>query len=113
MISEPHPDVQRLLERMVARMGDRPIAEEAPTPARLRSIDALLVEPRSPHASKLVQMARAANPSLSIVCESVVAPAPELAELVDFAAVLIKPFTSEQLARALVLDAHANVPLRS
>ena len=75
MISEPHPDVRRLLERMVARMGDWPIAEDAPTPAQLRSIDALLVEPQSPRAGKLVQLARAANPSLSIVCASVAAPA--------------------------------------
>jgi hypothetical protein len=105
MISEPHPDVRRLLERMVLRMGDQPIAEDAPTPARLRSIDALLVEPQSPRAGKLVQLARAANPSLSIVCESVAAPAPELAKLVDFKAVLVKPFTAEQLARALEFSA--------
>lgn len=101
MVSEPHPDVRLLLERMVARQGDRPMLPDKPTPAQLRSLDVLLVEPAAPAGAMLAQLARAANPSLAIVCESVTAPSPELAQLVDFAAVLIKPFTAQQLERAI------------
>lgn len=101
MISEPHPDVRLLLERMVTRMGDRPILPDRPTPAQLRSLDVLLVEPAAPAGAILAQLARAASPSLAIVCESVTAPSPELAQLVDFAAVLVKPFTLEQLEQAM------------
>ncbi len=105
MISEPRPDVRRLLERMVTGFGDRPMVEDTPTPARLRSLDVLLVEPAAPKGAMLAQFARAANPSLGIVCESVIAPPPELAELVDFAVVLVKPFTTEQLEKAIELAA--------
>jgi hypothetical protein len=68
MISEPHPDVRRLLERMIVRAGDEP-----------------------------AQLARAASPSLQIVCASVAVPSRELAEIVDFAGALVKPYTAEQL----------------
>jgi CheY-like chemotaxis protein len=101
MISETHPEVRRLLERMIARAGDEPIVADEPTPARLRSVDVLVVETAAPRGVMLAQLARAANPSLPIVCASVAVPSQQLAELVDFEAVLVKPYTAEQLAVAI------------
>jgi hypothetical protein len=102
MISEPHPDVSRLLERMVAKLGDRPILAGSPTPAQLRSVDVLLVEPAAESGAMLARLARAANPSVGLVCASVAAPPPELEDLgIDFAATLVKPFTFEQLEVAI------------
>jgi CheY-like chemotaxis protein len=102
MISEPHPDVRRMLERMVTRLGYEPVVALTPTPALLRSIDALLVETATQQGAMLVQLARAANPSVAIVCASVTAPPVELSAVgIDFAAVLVKPFTVEQLRSVL------------
>jgi hypothetical protein len=97
MISEPHPDVHRLLERMIARAGDEPVVADTPTPAKLRSVDVLVVETAAPGGAMLAQLARAASPSLQIVCASVAVPSRELAEIVDFAGALVKPYTAEQL----------------
>jgi hypothetical protein len=115
MISEPHRDVRRLLERMIARAGDMPIVVETPTPAKLRSAEVLVVETAAPHGAMLAQLARAASPSLPIVCASVTAPSPELAGIVDFAAVLVKPYTAEQLLGAVnqVLAAPSNAAAAS
>ncbi|HEY8304236.1 MAG TPA: hypothetical protein VIG42_06575 [Solirubrobacteraceae bacterium] len=102
MISEPHADVRRMLERMVKRLGDAPMVADRPTPAQLRSVDALLVETAAPSGAMLAQLARAANPSVRIVCTSVTAPPAELTALgLHFSAVLVKPFTVEQLEHAL------------
>jgi DNA-binding NtrC family response regulator len=101
MISESHPDVRRLLERMIARAGDEPIVADEPTPAKLRSVDVLVVETAAPRGAMLARLAHVANPSLPIVCASVTALSRELAELVDFEAVLVKPYTAEQLAVAI------------
>jgi hypothetical protein len=101
MIGEPHRDVRHLLERMIACAGDVPIVVEAPTPAKLRSADVLVVETAAPRGAMLAQLARAANPLLPIVCASVAVPSRELAGIVDFAAVLVKPYTAEQLLGAV------------
>lgn len=101
LICEPQQDVRRLLERMIARAGDMPIVVQDPTPAKLRSADVLVVETAAPHGATLAQLARAASPSLPIVCASVTVPSRELAEIVDFAAVLVKPYTAEQLIGAV------------
>jgi CheY-like chemotaxis protein len=102
LISEPHDDVRRLLERMVARLGHEPIVVRVPAPQHLTSADVLLVEPASPVGAVLAQAASIANPSLPLVCASVAAAPPELAELgVAFAACLVKPFTLRQLGAAI------------
>jgi hypothetical protein len=75
MISDPHPAVSRMLARMVVGLGYEPVVVGVfptgahPTPAQLRSVDALLIEPASPGALALVHTARAANPALAIVGE--------------------------------------------
>jgi CheY-like chemotaxis protein len=102
LISEPHEDVRRLLERIVARLGHEPIAVTMPTPEQLTSADVLVVEPAAPIGAVLAQAARLANPSLPLICASVAAVAPELAELgVEFAATLVKPFTADELRAAI------------
>lgn len=102
LISEPHDDVRRLLERMVQRLGHEPIAVRAPSPEQLRSADVFVVEPAAPIGRVLAQAAHLIDPSLPIICASVAAAPPELAELgIVFAAVLIKPFTLGQLHVAI------------
>ncbi len=87
-----------MLVRMVPRLGHEPILVRAPTPAQWRSADILVIEPAAPAGAALIRAAHAANPTLPIICASVIAPPHELAELrVVFAATLVKPFTAEQL----------------
>jgi hypothetical protein len=103
-----------MLERMVVRLDCKPVVAQEPTPAQLRSVDVLLVETATHRGAMLAQLARAANPSLMIVCASVTMPPEELTELgIGFAAVLVKPFTAEQLEgvieRALDLPVEAGL----
>ncbi len=102
LISEPHADVRRLLERMVSRLGHEPVVARAACAEQLLGAEVLLLEPASPVGVALAQAASIALPSLPIVCASVTAPPPELAEVgVEFAATLVKPFTMEQLGAAI------------
>jgi hypothetical protein len=105
LISEPHEDVRRLLERMLARLGHEPIAVRMPTPEQLMSADALIVEPAAPIGAVLAQAAPLVDPALPLICASVTAVPVELTELgVVFAASLVKPFTAEQLDAAIALS---------
>jgi CheY-like chemotaxis protein len=122
LISEPNPLVQRMLVRMVERVGHEPAVARAPGAGELiapqelgsggalvvelamelASAEVLLVELASAWGLTLAQAARTANPSLPIVCASVTAPPAELGELgIELAGRLVKPFTSEELQRAL------------
>jgi CheY-like chemotaxis protein len=102
LISESHDEVRRLLERMVTRLGHQPIIARVPVPQQLTSADVLVVEPATPVGAVLAQATCIVNPSLPIICASLSAPPPELAELgVVFAASLVKPFTLEQLGSAI------------
>ncbi len=102
LISESHDAVRRLLERMVTRLGHEPIAVRVPAPQHLTSADVFVVEPAAPTGAVLALAACIADPSLPLICASVAAPPPELAELgVVFAASLVKPFTLEQLGAAI------------
>jgi CheY-like chemotaxis protein len=115
LISESHPDVRRMLERMVARLGHEPVLAVVPAPAQLQSADVLVVEPAAPTGAVLAQAACLVNPRLPIICASVTGPPPELAELgVPFVAALVKPFTAEQLGAAIdeALRARSTPPPR-
>jgi hypothetical protein len=102
LISEPHDGVRRLLERMVIRLGHEPMLVRVPAPQQLQSADVLVVEPAAPTGAVLAQAACIVDPSLPLICASVTASPPELAELgVVFAAALVKPFTAEQLGVAI------------
>jgi CheY-like chemotaxis protein len=102
LISESHDDVRRMLERMVTRLGHEPVFVRVPAPAQLQSADVLVVEPAAPTGAVLAQAACIVKPALPLICASVTGPPPELTELgVEFAAVLVKPFTAEQLGAAI------------
>jgi hypothetical protein len=102
LISEPHDDVRRLLERMVTRLGHEPVLVRVPTPEQLVGADVLVVEPAAPTGAVLAQAACMVNPALPLICASVTGPPPELTELgVRFAGSLVKPFTAEQLGAAI------------
>jgi hypothetical protein len=102
LISESHDEVRRLLERMVTRLGHEPIVVKVTVPQQLTCADVLVVEPATPVGAVHAQAMCMVNPSLPIICASITAPPPELAELgVVFAASLVKPFTLEQLGTAI------------
>jgi hypothetical protein len=102
LISESHDEVRRLLERMVTRLGHEPILVRMTLPRQLTYDDVLVVEPATPVGAVHAQALCIGNPSLPIICASITAPPPELAELgVVFAASLVKPFTLEQLGAAI------------
>ena len=102
LISESHDEVRRLLEHMVTRLGHEPLVVKVTIPQQLTYADVLVVEPATPVGAVHAQAMCIVNPSLSIICASITAPPPELAELgVVFAASLVKPFTLEQLGSAI------------
>jgi CheY-like chemotaxis protein len=102
LICEPHEDVRRLLERMVARLGHEPISATIPGPDQLTSADLFILEPAAPIGAVFAQAASLAVPELPLICASVAAPPQELADLdVQFAASLVKPYTLEQLRVAI------------
>jgi CheY-like chemotaxis protein len=104
LISESHEDVRRLLEQMVSRLGHEPVVVEIATPEALRSADAAVVEPAVVTGAVFAQAAHLADPSLPLICASVAAPPPELAELgVVFTASLVKPFKLDQLRASIDL----------
>jgi DNA-binding response OmpR family regulator len=103
-----------MLERMVDRLGHKAIVSHTPTPAQLRSVDVMLLEPAAEGGARLARTARAANPPLPIICASVAAPPVELAALGNgFAGALVKPFTAAQLdaeIRRALTEAGSNRP---
>lgn len=102
LISESHREVQRLLQRMLTRLGHEPVVVDVPGTNQLRSADILIVEPVDPVGAALSQAASLARPSLPLICASVTEPSAALAELgVVFSACLTKPFTIKQLEAAI------------
>jgi len=99
LISEPHADVRRLLERMVTRLGHDPVAVTALNDEVVASADALLVEPAEPEGAALAQLAQQLRPSLPIVCISIAPPNVELGLIPT--AFLLKPFSLAELSAAL------------
>jgi DNA-binding NarL/FixJ family response regulator len=102
MISEPHESVRRMLARLVVRLGHEAVALDGrPTPAQLRSADILMVEPAGSGVS-LAHTARAANPSVAILCAGVALPPAELGGLEpNLAGFVAKPFRPGQLGAAI------------
>ncbi len=97
-----------MLERMITRLGYEPVPLSTATPGQLMSADLLVVEPASPAGAALAQAASIANPSLPLICASVTAPDPKLAQNgVVFVASLIKPFTVEQFRSAVDQALHS------
>jgi hypothetical protein len=102
LISEPHQDVSRMVERMVARLGHTPNCVTVPSPHDLTSAEVYIIEPATPTGAVYAQAASIAVPDLPLICASLAGPPPALTELgVTFAACLLKPFTIEQLRDAI------------
>jgi hypothetical protein len=103
MISEPHPGVRQMLKRTVARLGHEVLtAGPPPTPAQLRSVIVLLLEPAGPPGVSLARTACAANPAVAIVCAGIAAPLEDLAQLEpNLAAIVGRSLRIEQLDGAL------------
>jgi DNA-binding NarL/FixJ family response regulator len=102
MISDPHPGVRWRLKHLIVRFGHEAVAiESSPTPAKLRSADVLLMEPASSGVS-LARTARAANPSVAILCAGVAIPTCELTQLEpNLAGFVTKPLNPDQLDAAI------------
>ncbi|MGH2880286.1 MAG: hypothetical protein ACRDK4_11860 [Solirubrobacteraceae bacterium] len=98
LISEPHPDVRRLLARMVLQLGHEPFLLDAPTPEAFLGADVFLVEPAAPIGAVLAKAAELIAPALPIVFVTVGAPS----ELdIDPVCQVVKPFRATQLGDAI------------
>lgn len=100
LISESHPEVRKLLIRMVSTLGHEPVCAHAPRPGFLDGVDVVLVEPATPSGAVLAYATQLIDPEMPIVCVTV-APDPEIN--VAFAAILVKPFTLLGLGCAIQL----------
>jgi CheY-like chemotaxis protein len=99
LISESHPQVQRMLTRMLARLGHEPVVASTPMIQEgLQSIDLLLVEPADTASAQLARTSQLTDPLLPIICVSVLA-SPQID--VVFSACLHKPFFADDLATAI------------
>ncbi|HTR88879.1 MAG TPA: hypothetical protein VMG62_02065 [Solirubrobacteraceae bacterium] len=102
LICEPNEELRRLLARMVSELGHQPVAVRAPGPEHIRDADLFILEPSDTVALATAQAVRLIDPLLPLIAIAGQAPPPELHDLgVEFAAILPKPFTFEQLAAAI------------
>jgi CheY-like chemotaxis protein len=106
LLSEPDPDVRRLLVVLLERFGHKAIVLDGgtsvPPPA-----DLLLLEPFSASSLQQAEVARELDPTLPIISVSALPTAASFLALGPLS-YLQKPFTSEQLS-AIVESALAAV----
>jgi DNA-binding response OmpR family regulator len=99
LLSEADPDVRRLLVVLLERLGHEAIVlgggREAPPPA-----DLLLLEPASPPHLEQARLARQLDPSLPIVCVSMLPDDERFPELGPLA-YLSKPFALGELGSTI------------
>jgi len=99
LLSESDPDVQQLLVLLLERLGHEAIVlgggADVPPPA-----DLLLLEPASPRCVEEARLARLLDPTLPVVCVSILPREARFLELGPLA-YLEKPFTSAALADAI------------
>jgi DNA-binding response OmpR family regulator len=99
LLSEADPDVRRLLVVLLERLGHEAIVLggglEVPPPA-----DLLLLEPASPPHLEQARLARELNPSLPIVCVSMLPDDVRFPELGPLA-YLAKPFALDELGSTI------------
>jgi hypothetical protein len=103
LISETHPEVRKMLARMVQALGHEPVIARVPMPSQFLDVDVFLVNTDETLGMTRVQAAYHANPSLPIIGTGAgPAPAEELALLgIELAAWLSIPFTLPQLREAV------------
>ena len=98
LISDPQPEVQLLISRMVERAGFRPVTDAAE--ALESELVGVVIESGSEHARRLARDVRARHPHVPIVCVSIYPPGAEVAELAP-AKYLTKPFLMTDMLSAL------------
>jgi DNA-binding response OmpR family regulator len=98
-LSEADPDVRRLLVVLLDRLGHEVIVlgggAAAPPPA-----DLLLLEPASPECVEQARIVRAQQPSIPVICVSILPPEACFLSLGPLA-YLAKPFALDQLSAAV------------
>ena len=99
LISEPHADVRRLFEHMLARLGHEPVHVRTVDEAIVAAADLLLVETAHPACAELATAARMLRPSLPVVCASIMPPRGE--PRIEPDSHLLKPFTLNELRAAV------------
>jgi len=98
-LSEADPDVRRLLVVLLDRLGHEAIVlgggTAAPPPA-----DLLLLEPASPECLEQARLLRAQQPSIPVICVSILPPEACFLSLGPLA-YLAKPFALDELSAAV------------
>jgi DNA-binding response OmpR family regulator len=97
LIVEPHPDIRRLLELVVRRLGHEPVVRRDGQPEP-EAIDAGVIEPGDGSGLLVARQLRARG--LPVVLTSIY-PADAEARSLEPAAYLVKPFPLHRLERAL------------
>src|SRR5207249_4973298 len=99
-VGEPHPDLRRLLETIVRRVGHEPVSSpelngDAP--------DLIIVEPASAYHVAEASRLRERFRNLPIICTSILPPGDE-ARALEPSVYLIKPFRLSELQRAITFS---------
>jgi CheY-like chemotaxis protein len=97
LILEPQSEIRQLVGRVAGRLGHEALTEP---PAPLHGIDAIVLEPESLRGLTVAQELRERSPELPIICASIAAPSAKTRALGPVA-YLLKPFTLQDLERAL------------
>jgi CheY-like chemotaxis protein len=99
MVSEADPDVQRLLEMQIERLGHEAVVVDRRVEIPPRA-DLLVFEPSSDWCVRQARLARLFFPRISLLC---MGAAPDAAEFLadGVVAYLEKPFTIEALQAAI------------
>jgi DNA-binding response OmpR family regulator len=107
-LSEADPDVRRLLVVLLDRLGHEVIVLGSGTAAPLPA-DLLLLEPASPECVEQARIVREHQPSIPVICVSILPPEACFLSLGPLA-YLAKPFALDDLDAAIE-DALAVPPL--
>ena len=94
-IRDPDGDVRALIQHVLVRLGHTILPESAE-----ESADVVVLEPASAPDVEAVRRLRARNPSLPVVCLSILPPLPETLEL-EPATYVVKPFTIPDVRAAV------------
>jgi hypothetical protein len=99
LITEPNPDVRRMFEHMVRRLGHEPLALWTVTHETAATIDVVTVEPADRASAELAAETRRLNPRVAVVAVTILPwsrhedPTPD--------AWLLKPFTLDELGTTI------------
>jgi CheY-like chemotaxis protein len=100
LVLEPDREVRTLYQRAIQRLGHSSVVPGDDGVVDLAGVDAVIVEPGSPHELAIVHTAHERKPALPVVCASIY-PANSFG--LNPVAFLEKPFRLAALERALEL----------